>query len=69
MELVPNRSIIPTDIIIFSKFHETLVGHNQSLCLPEGSASDSFDYEGEVAIVIGKQRFKIAPKDAPIKNA
>jgi 2-keto-4-pentenoate hydratase/2-oxohepta-3-ene-1,7-dioic acid hydratase in catechol pathway len=40
------------------------VGHNQSLCLPEGLANDSFDYEGEIAIVIGKKGFKIAQENA-----
>ena len=54
----------PDNIIIFSKFHETLVGHNQSLNLPEGLANNSFDYEGEIAIVIGKQGYKITPADA-----
>ena len=54
----------PDNIIIFSKFYETLVGHNQSIILPGGVASKSFDYEGEIAIVIGKEGFKIAQEDA-----
>ena len=53
----------PDNIIIFSKFYETLVGHNQVLHLPDGVAKDSFDYEGEIAIVIGKKGFKIKHAD------
>ncbi len=37
---------------IFTKFASSLVGHGQPLRKP--AASDSFDYEGEVALIIGK---------------
>ena len=49
----------PKNIILFSKFHETLVGHNDSLRMPLGLAEASFDYEGEIAIVIGKSGYGI----------
>ena len=54
----------PDNIIIFSKFYETLVGHNQDLHLPSGIAKNTFDYEGEIAIVVGKQGYKIPKENA-----
>ena len=49
----------PDNIILFSKFYETLVGDEQPLLLPLGKANQSFDYEGEVAVVIGTPGFNI----------
>jgi len=37
----------------FTKYSRTFVGHNQSMMRPK--VSDRFDYEGELAFVIGKQ--------------
>ncbi|KQX34321.1 hypothetical protein ASD04_16930 [Devosia sp. Root436] len=37
---------------LFARFTETLVGHRQPMILPR--LSSDFDYEGELAIVIGK---------------
>jgi 2-keto-4-pentenoate hydratase/2-oxohepta-3-ene-1,7-dioic acid hydratase in catechol pathway len=37
---------------LFTRFADTLVGHGQPLVRPR--ASKSFDYEGELAVVIGK---------------
>ena len=54
----------PDNLILFSKFSETLVGTDELLQLPIGTAQQSFDYEGEIAIVIGKKGFKILEKDA-----
>ena len=54
----------PENIIIFSRHLETIVGHNAPLKLPSGSAKNSFDYEGEIAIVIGEPAFKVSPKNA-----
>ena len=47
---------------MFSKHPQSLVGHGQPIVLPK--ASDRFDFEGEVAIMIGKAGRHIAVKDA-----
>lgn len=47
---------------MFSKHPQSLVGHNQPIVLPR--VSDRFDFEGEVAIMIGKAGRHIAVKDA-----
>lgn len=45
----------PENITMFLKAHESLVGHLEPLeCPPEGPR-DSFDYEGELVLVIGKE--------------
>jgi 2-keto-4-pentenoate hydratase/2-oxohepta-3-ene-1,7-dioic acid hydratase in catechol pathway len=38
---------------LFVRFPETLVGHRQALILPK--VSDKFDYEGELAVIIGRE--------------
>jgi len=44
----------PEHIILFGKEREALVGHGAVLETPRGTPADSFDYEGEIAIVIGR---------------
>ena len=44
----------PEHIILFGKLDGTLVAHGEELELPTGAAADTFDYEGEIALVIGK---------------
>jgi len=44
----------PEHIILFAKLPGTLVGHGAKLEIPQGEAADTFDYEGEIGIVIGK---------------
>lgn len=44
----------PPEIILFAKLPGTLVGQGEALEIPPGSAADSFDYEGEIAVVIGR---------------
>lgn len=44
----------PENIILFAKLDGTLVGHGASLEIPVGKAADTFDYEGEIVLVIGK---------------
>jgi len=39
--------------VIFVRFADSLVGHDQGMILPQ--ASDRYDYEGELAVVIGKR--------------
>lgn len=48
--------------MFFSKFPQTLVGHRGKLVKP--SVSDMFDFEGEVAVVIGRTAHAIPEKEA-----
>lgn len=48
--------------VIFTRFADTQVGHGSALVRPR--ASGDFDYEGEVAIVIGRAGRAIAEADA-----
>ncbi|MEU1405652.1 fumarylacetoacetate hydrolase family protein [Streptomyces sp. NPDC005728] len=47
---------------IFTRFADSQIGHNAPALRPP--ASDRFDYEGELAVVIGKAGAAIAPEDA-----
>ena len=47
---------------MFSKHPQSLVGHDQPIVLPK--ISDRFDFEGEVAVMIGKAGRHIPVKDA-----
>jgi len=47
---------------IFTRFANTQVGHNAPMLRPK--VSDKYDYEGEVAVVIGKKGRYIAKEDA-----
>ena len=44
----------PEHISLFGKWQGTLVGHLEPLIRPEGEAADTFDYEGELVLVIGR---------------
>jgi 2-keto-4-pentenoate hydratase/2-oxohepta-3-ene-1,7-dioic acid hydratase in catechol pathway len=44
---------IPTKPMVFTRFPNSLVGHGVSLVRP--NASVTFDYEGEMAVIIGKR--------------
>ena len=46
--------------VIFSKHPQAIVGHGQPLRYP--APSEKYDYEGEIAIVIGKSGRNIAPE-------
>jgi 2-keto-4-pentenoate hydratase/2-oxohepta-3-ene-1,7-dioic acid hydratase in catechol pathway len=48
--------------ILFARFHDSLVAQGQPIIRP--SISDSFDYEGEIAVVIGKRARNVALEDA-----
>lgn len=52
----------PTHPFIFSKHPQSMVGHRQPLHKP--AASQRYDFEGEIAIVIGKAGRHIAPENA-----
>lgn len=48
--------------IIFLRVPDSQVGHHEDMLLPEESTD--FDYEGEIAVIIGKKGRRIAEKDA-----
>lgn len=54
----------PENIILFGKERETLLGHLDPLEIPKGEAAKSFDYEGEIAVVIGKSARDVSVNDA-----
>lgn len=47
---------------IFTRYADSQVGHHQPLIKPE--STDRFDYEGELAIIIGRGGRKISKEDA-----
>jgi len=47
---------------IFARFADTLVGHGGALIRP--SISTAFDYEGELAVIIGRSAFRVTPDRA-----
>ncbi|MEH6516346.1 MAG: fumarylacetoacetate hydrolase family protein [Halioglobus sp.] len=53
---------IPEYPLIFARYPDSLVGHNVPLVAPK--LSKTFDFEGELAVVIGKEGRHIAPEDA-----
>lgn len=53
---------IPDYPVIFSRFHSSLVAHGAPLVRPH--ASDKFDYEAELAVVIGRPGRRIPRRDA-----
>lgn len=48
--------------VLFTRFADTGVGHKQPLVRPK--VSDKFDYEGELAVIIGKEARHVPQKDA-----
>ncbi|KAG1702884.1 Fumarylacetoacetate hydrolase domain-containing protein 2A [Nymphon striatum] len=54
----------PDNIILFAKLDGMLVPHNEALEIPPGNAADTFDYEGEIVLVIGKAGRHISKADA-----
>ncbi len=47
---------------IFTRFSDTLIGHDSPVMLPVNSSS--LDYEGELAVIIGKSGFRVSEDDA-----
>ena len=63
----PVEGVAPPDpdhIILFAKHHDAIVGQGQALELPQGDAGQTFDYEGEITLVIGKAGRHIAREAA-----
>jgi len=54
----------PENISLFNKWEGALVGHLQPLILPPGEAAKTFDYEGELVLVIGRECRAVAKEDA-----
>jgi 2-keto-4-pentenoate hydratase/2-oxohepta-3-ene-1,7-dioic acid hydratase in catechol pathway len=54
----------PDNIVLFGKERQCLVAHGAALEIPPGRAAESFDYEAEIAVVIGRPGRCIAPEDA-----
>ncbi|MCB2108616.1 MAG: fumarylacetoacetate hydrolase family protein [Rhodobacteraceae bacterium] len=52
----------PADPNLFIRTTKSLVGHNQSIVIP--SASSQYDYEGELAVIIGKGGRRIPAEKA-----
>ena len=52
----------PRHMSLFPRFPSSFTGHDQPLIRPP--ESEKLDYEGEVAVVIGKPGRRIAPQDA-----
>ena len=52
----------PSNMSLFVRFSRSFTGHNRPLIRPK--ASDKLDYEGEIAIVIGKGGRHISQADA-----
>jgi len=53
---------LPQQPSMFVRFADTLVGHDGALIRPK--VSDHFDYEGELALIIGKPARHVAPERA-----
>ena len=52
----------PANMSLFPRFARGFVGHGEALIRP--SESHQLDYEGEIAVVIGKQGRRISQADA-----
>ena len=54
----------PGNVVLFARHTETLVAHGADLEYPVGPAAETFDYEGEIVVVIGKPGRHIATDQA-----
>lgn len=46
--------------VLFNKFRDSLIPHNDQIIIHEGE--DTYDYEGELVVVMGKRAFRIRRK-------
>ncbi|MBZ4078728.1 fumarylacetoacetate hydrolase family protein, partial [Escherichia fergusonii] len=53
---------IPENPVVFARFANSQVGHGQPLVRP--AESIPFDFEGEIAVIIGRRGRRIAEADA-----
>jgi len=54
----------PDNIILFGKEREAMLAHGEAIERPAGAAANSFDYEGEIAVVIGRTARHVPFEDA-----
>ncbi|MFI8686648.1 fumarylacetoacetate hydrolase family protein [Rossellomorea sp. NPDC077527] len=54
---------IPKSIMMFTKATNTVIGHKETV-LHHGDITEELDYEGELAVIIGKKGRGISPEDA-----
>jgi 2-keto-4-pentenoate hydratase/2-oxohepta-3-ene-1,7-dioic acid hydratase in catechol pathway len=52
----------PDDPVIFTRFADSLVGHEEPMVRPR--ASQKYDFEGELAVIMGRRARHIAKRDA-----
>ncbi len=57
----------PGNITLFNKWEGALVGHLQPLIQPPGEAAETFDYEGELVLVIGPGGPGVSAEDFPCR--
>lgn len=57
------KSDIPEHLIVFSKVPTTVIGHEETI-LRHAEVTDEVDYEGELAVVIGKRGRAIRKEEA-----
>jgi len=53
---------VPQYPVIFVRFPVSIVGHGETVTLPR--ATEKFDYEGELAVVIGRRGRHVSPESA-----
>lgn len=53
---------LPKKPVLFARWADSHVAHNAPIVLPR--ESEQFDYEGELAVVIGKEARRVKPADA-----
>ncbi len=53
---------LPTHPSVFSRLHNTLIAHGEAMIRPR--ASTNFDFEGELAVIVGRGGRHIAEADA-----
>ncbi|MGN1401470.1 MAG: fumarylacetoacetate hydrolase family protein [Bacillus sp. (in: firmicutes)] len=58
-----SKKDIPQHVMLFSKAPTTVIGHNEPIPLHAG-VTDALDYEGELAVVIGKRGKSIKKEES-----
>ena len=61
---VPGTTFDTDNIVIFGRHDDSFVAHDQPLEMPLGDAGLSYDFEGEIAVVIGTRCRHVAPESA-----
>jgi len=53
---------IPSRPVVFIRYPDSLVGHEEAVIRPR--VSEQFDFEGELAVIIGREGYRIGRDDA-----